>query len=341
MHPSWGFLLLCGVAVAQPPLPPEERPSILGTVVKVSAADGIALESGATAPLAEGVRVSGAEGLAAITAGDLVDLAQDANGLVTSIRVLPRLTRRMPLIEAAPQAAVSRFWWTHDGRAYPDSLYGADATIPLQVAAVGLEATLAYLPQEAGEAAEFAVLDAAGTVLWSAQVTTGATVPLKCALPGGQFALRCRRADGSTPDHTHCVWGGPTVVLKELGLLPLPPSAADELAAGLEASLKGVDPGPIAVALPKVVGLSPHVARDLQSDLLIALGRRRAMVGLMPWEAGALLPDAQRTAAQDRGAAAVAVAELRYAPEGSEARASLVHLASGEVLATAEATVKP
>ena len=328
-------------ALAQPPLPPEERPTVLGTVLRVSETDGIALESGTAAPLADGVRVSGAESLQVIAPGDLVDLAQDANGLVISIRVLPRLAQRVPLTEVAPNAPLARFWWTHEGQDFPDSIYGADATVPLQAPVVSLEATVAYLPQDSADAAEFAVLDNAGAVLWSRRVAAGQTASLKCAVQGAAIVFRCRRADGSTPDHTHCIWGAPTVLLRELGLIALPPTAADDLAAKLDAALKGVDAGAVGIAQPKVVGLSPQIARDLQGDLLIALGRRHPVVGFMPWEAGTGLTDAQRKAAQDAQATTVAVSELRYAAEGSTVGAWLVHVTSGEVLASAETTIEP
>jgi len=299
LPPAGGLVLLglCG-AQAQPPLPPEDRPGIQGTVMRLSLTDGIALDGGTAAPLAESVRVVGAEGLQRISAGDLVDLARDANGLVTRITVLPRLAQRAPLIEVAPRMTASRFWWNHDGRAYPDSFYAAEASVPLQVAVVSLEATVAYLPQDPTDAAEFAVLDQAGTALWSARVLAGQSTHLYCPVAGGTLTLRCRRADGSLPDHTHCIWGSPMALLKELGLISLPPTAADALAAGLDAALKGVDAGSIAVAQPKVVGLSPQIARDLQGDLLVALGRRHPVVGCMPWEAATTLVDTQRKAAE-------------------------------------------
>ncbi len=341
VSPFFLLLVAMGHCSAQPPLPPEERPSLLGTVLRLSQTGGIALDNGTTVPLAGAVRVSGAEGLQAIAPGDLVDLVQNADGLVTAIRVVPRLAQRVPLVEAAPKAVLSRFWWTRGGQEFPDSLYGADATIPLQAPAVSLESTVAYLPQDATDTAEFAVLDNAGTVLWSQVIPAGGTALLRCPLQGATVVLRCRRADGSTPDHTHCVWGQPTVLLRELGLIPLSPSVAADLAAKLEAALGGVDTGAIGLAQPAVIGLSPQMARDLQSDLLVALGRRHPVVGFMPWEATSELTDAQRKAAQDAKAAAVAVSELRYAPDGSAAKASLVHVASGEVLAGAEARVNP
>ncbi|MBM3474425.1 MAG: hypothetical protein FJX75_14270 [Armatimonadetes bacterium] len=340
------WLLAIGVmargAFAQPPLPPEERPSVFGAVTRLSAADGIALDTGLAAPLVEGVRIAGAENLAAIAPGDLVEITQDANGLVVDIRVVPRLAQRTPLVTmATTRTPLSRFWWTHDGREFPDSLYAADAAISLQAAGVLLEGTVAYLPPDATDAAEFAVLDNAGTVLWSTRVAAGNTAPLKCALPGAAFALRCRRADGSTPDHTHCIWGSPTVLLKELGSIPLPPGASADLAAKLDAALKGVDAGAIGIAQPRVIGLSPQMARDLQCDLLVALGRRRPIVGCVPWEAVTTLTEAQIQAATKTQATSVAAPELRYSPDGSVVKLALVHVASREVLASVETTVKP
>ena len=331
-----------GCVLAQPPLPPEERPHVFGTVTRLTAADGIALESGLAAPLADGVRVTGAEGLPAIAPGDLVEITQDANGLVTAICVVPRLAQRAPLVEtAASRTPLSRFWWTHDGRDFPDSLYAADASVSLQVAGVLLEGTVAYLPQDATDAAEFAVLDNAGAVLWSARVAAGSTAPLRCPLQGAAMVLRCRRADGSTPDHTHCIWGSPTVLLKELGTIALPPGASADLVAKLDAALKGVEAGAIGVAQPKVIGLSPQIARDLQCDLLVALARKHSVVGCMPWEAATALTDAQVQAAQKAQATSVAVSELRYSTEGSAVKLALVHVASREVLASVETTVKP
>jgi hypothetical protein len=336
--------LLISVACgwAQPPLPPEERPHVIGTVVRVSQADGLALDTGLSAPLSDGLRITGAGSLQEIAPGDLVEVVQDANGLVTALRLMPRLAQRVPLIEAvSPRTPLSRFWWTHDGQDFPDSLYAADAAIALQAPAVMLEGTVAYVPEGTADAAEFAVLDNAGAVLWSRRLSAGETAPLKCPLQGAAITLRCRRPDGSTPDHTHCIWGSPTVLLKELGLIALPPKASDDLAARLDASLKGVDPGAIGVAQPRVIGLSPQLARDLQQDLLVSLGSRHAVTGFMPWEAGPQLTDGQKQAAQTAQAASVAVSELRYSPEGSVAKVSLVHVASGETLASAETTIAP
>jgi len=285
--------------------------------------------------------VTGAEGLQAIAPGDLVEIVQDANGLVMGIGVLPRLAQRMPLIEAvSTRVPLSRIWWTHEGQDYPDSVYAADATVSLQVPAVTLEGTVAYVPTDATDAAEFAVLDNGGAVLWSQRVAAGGTASIRCPLQSAAIVLRCRRADGSTPDHTHCIWGSLTVLLKELGLISLPPDAAGDLATELDADLKGVDAGAIGIAQPKTIGLSPQVARDLQSDLLVALGRRHPVVGFMPWEAAVPLTDAQRQAAEKAQAATVAVSELRYTPEGSTATVRLVHVVSGEVLASAETTIR-
>jgi hypothetical protein len=331
-----------GCALAQPPLPPEERPHVFGAVTRLSATDGIALESGLAAPVAEGVRVTGADGLTSISPGDLVEMTQDANGVVVDIRLVPRLAQRVPLVEmGTTRTPLSRFWWTHDGRDFPDSLYAADAAISLQAPGVLLEGTVAYLPPDATDAAEFAVLDNAGAVLWSTRVAAGSTSALKCPLPGAAFVLRCRRADGSTPDHTHCIWGSPTVLLKELGSIPLPPGASADLAAELDAALKGVDSGAIGIAQPKVIGLSPQMARDLQGDLLVALGRRHPVVGCVPWEAATTLTEAQIQAATKAQATSVAAPELRYSPDGSVVKLALVHVASREVLASVETRVKP
>jgi len=315
---------------------------VIGTVVRLTPADGLTLEGGLAAPVAEAVRVTGAQDLQQVAPGDLVEIVRDANGLVTDLHRLPRLAQRVPLVEvASPHVPLSRFWWTHDGQDFPDSLYAADAAIPLQVPAIALEATVAYLPQEGADAVEFAVLDEAGVVLWSQRVPAGGVVALRSTLQGGTLVLRCRRADGAVPDHTHCIWGSPTVLLREPGLFPLRPAVTADLAAKLDAVLKNVDPGPLGIAQPKIVGCSPQMARDLQQDLFTALGARHPVVGLMPWEAGADLTEAQRQAAQAATVTSVAVSELRYSPEGSVVKLALVHAAAREILATAETTIKP
>ena len=342
---NWVALVMIagGCVWGQPALPPDERPHVSGTVTRISRADGIALDTGLSAPLAAGLQVEGAAEVEGVTPGDLVDLVRDENGLVTHLRVLPRLTQRVPLVQATTAPVpLAQFWWTHEGQDYPDSVHAADATVGLQVAAVSLEATVAYVSADMADAVEFAVLDGDKAVIWSKRVEAGTTAALRCPLvKGGALTLRCRRADESLPDEAQCVWGSPTLVLREAGLIPLSPGTADDLVTKLADSLRGVDAGAIAIAQPRVYGLSPQIARDLQQDLLVALARKHAVVGLLAWEGDRELTDAQRQQAQAAGAGSVATSELRYAPEGTTVRVVLVHAASGEAIASAETTVRP
>lgn len=342
MELIWLVWLMVGAAPAQPPLPPEDQPAILGSVVRLSRTDGLVLDNGLSAPLAEGVRLQGAEQLEAVEPGALVEVRQDADGLVYTIAVLPRIIQRVPLVEgASAHASMSRFWWTYGGQDYPDSIYAAEAEIPLGVAAVALEGAVAYIPTPGEDAAEFAVLDQTGAVLWSHRVSAGQVQSLRCGLSGASITLRCRRADGGVPDHTQCVWASPTLILRELGFLRLRPSVAEDLVSRLDAQLVGVDAGTVGLAQPRVIGASPQTARDLRDDLLVALGRKHPVGAVLSSEAGPVLTEAQKQAAQAAGVTSVALSEVRYSPQGSTARLSLVHVASGELLAASEVTVEP
>jgi hypothetical protein len=336
-------VLLARHLTAQPALPPTEQARLAGTVVRASRAEGLALDSGLSAPVADGLQLAGAAELESVWPGDLVELVRDENGLVTHLWVLPRLAQRVPLWQAAtPQSPVSRFWWEHGGEAYPDSLHAAEATFGLQRPATALEATVAFECPTAGETAEFTVLDNEKAVIWAKRLAAGTSAALRCPLlKGGSLTLRCRLNGDRAPDDQQCVWGNPAIVLRELGLIPLHPSAADDLVGQLAAGLAGVDAGAIGLALPRVHGLSPSVARDLQQDLLVAVGRAHRVVGVLPWEADRDLSDAQRQQAQAASIASVLVSEVRYSPDGTMVKAALVHAASGETLAVAETTVKP
>ncbi len=340
------LLLLFGVPTitrGQPPLPPQERPRVVGTVINASERDGVVLEGGQAAPLAKGVELHGVSGIGELAPGDLVELIPDENGLVRRLSVLPRLAQRRPLAEViSGNTPVCFFWWQHEGNDFPGSIYAADATVPLLVPAVALEATVAYTPAGGELPVTFAVLDPKGAVLWEAQVAPGETTQLQCALSQtGTVTLRCRRSDGSVPDHTHCIWGSPSVLLRELGSVPLDPRVAAEIAEALAKALGVIDPGAIGVARPRVVGLSENMAIDLQHDLLVALGSRYEVAGLSSFSLGVDLSGYDPRATQDLGADTMAAAELRYGPEGSVARVALISADGREVLAQTETAIKP
>lgn len=341
------LLILAAPALcrAQPALPPQERPRVIDTIVTASETDGIALQSGRAAPLAKGVEVRGARSIADLTPGDLVELLQDENGLVKEITVLPRLAQRRPLVEViSGTTPISRFWWSHQGEEFPDSIYTADATVPLQVKVLAFEAGVAYLAPAGEGPVTFAVLDAQDAVLWEARVSPGETARAGCPLgTTGTLTLRCRRADGSRPDHTHCVWASPTVLLQELGSVPLHPDQVTELIGKLAEALGALDPGAIAVAEPEVIGLSQSMAIDLQQDVFVALGSRFRVTGLTSVPSRPYLTGFGAGGAGGGGldGDAVAAAELRYAPDGATVRVALVSVDGQEILAKAETTIQP
>lgn len=340
------LLLLFGVSPivwAQPPLPPQERPRVVGTVVSASERDGVVLQGGKAAPLAKGVELRGVNGIGELAPGDLVELVQDENGLVLRLAVLPRLGQRRPLVEVVSgNTSASFFWWERQGKELPNSIYAADATVPLQVPALALEATVAYVAAADESPITFAVLDVKDALLWEAQVAPGEATELRCPLgQTGAITLRCRRTDGSVPDHTHCIWGSPSVLLRDLGSIRLDPRVATGITDALTEALGGLDPGRIGVARPRVIGLSDEVAADLQQDLLVALGSRYKVAGLTSWPLPVELAGYDPRATQDLAADTLAAAELRYAPEGSVARVALISADGREVLAQTETTIKP
>ncbi|MGQ9732283.1 MAG: hypothetical protein ACUVX8_13555 [Candidatus Zipacnadales bacterium] len=340
---SWFLLSVVTCVSAQPPLPPEERSTSIGTVVSISLTDGLTLENGLNAPLAPGLLLTGANRIEDIRTGDLVEITRDENDRITSITVLPRLDQRVSLVEAAGgQTPLPRFWWSYEGRDYPDSLYASDLTIPLRLAVLSLEGVVAYLPQDDGDHVEFAILDAQGKLLWSQRVAAGKTAELHCLVrEAGSLTLRCRRTDGSTPDYTQCIWGSPTVLLRTPGVLPLPPQIATTLVDTLAASLGHLSPGAIAVTQPRVIGIADDTAYDLAQDLFTALGHKYQVVGILGFQASTEMTDIQRQAATDGGAETVAVSELRYSPQGSRIEVALVHVTAQEVIARAAITITP
>jgi len=330
-------------ALAQPPLPPQERPHVLGTVLKISATDGLALETGTAAPLAEGMEVRGAASVEAIGPGDLVEVVTDDNGMVMEIEVLPRLADWRPLAEMVQaNAPVSRFWWRHDGQDYPDSIYSAEVTLPLTARASAIAATAAYAAPGADSPLTFMVLGHADAVIWEKTLQPGETAEVTASLSqGASVGFRCRRTDGSIPDHTHCVWANPRVLLREYGDIQLHPSATTDLVTQLAEDLGQITPGRILVALPRVVGLTPTIANTLREDLLIALAARYEVAGATTHQAVDTLSAALAQAAQAVEADTVAAAEIRYAAEGSILTAVLLNVATNETLARAEMTLKP
>ena len=341
-----GFLLslvAVSAAWAQPSLPPQERPRVVATVLSASERDGIVLQGGKAAPVAEGVQLRGVGSIAELAPGDLVELVQDENGLVQQVTVLPRLGQRRALVEVISGTnPTSFFWWRREGEDFPNSINAADATVPLQVQALALEATVAYLPAGGEGPVTFAVLDSQGTPLWERGVVPGGTAELRCPVAGtGSITLRCRRPDGSAPDHTHCVWGSPAVLLRELGSVQFHPQRATGLVGRLAEALGGIDPGAIAVAKPIVIGLSQTMATDLQHDLFVALGSRYKVAGLTSWPVPVDLSRYAPRAAGEPAADTVAAAELEYATEGSVIRVALISSDGREVLAEVETTLEP
>jgi hypothetical protein len=336
------LLLMPAVARSQPPLPPTERPRTIGPVLGVTGAESITLQDRPAAPLAPGLKLHGATSLAEVMTGDLVELTQDENGLVSEIAVLPRLAQRRPLTTVIPGAVrVARLWWRRGDRDYPDSLYAAEASLPLQVRSAVLEATAAYRPAS-GEPAVFSVLGDRDTVLWQRQLRPGETAAFRCSLGRtSTLVLRCRRPDGTRPEHESCLWGNPTVTLLDSGTAPLKPPATDALAAQLAGALKNVQPGSILIAQPRVIGLGQEMARDLQEDLYVAVARRLKVVGLARLEVGPELSDPARAAAKALGATAILASEFRYHPEGVAASLVLWDAESKEALAQLQAVLKP
>jgi hypothetical protein len=337
------LLEVAPIAWGQPPLPPQERPRAVATVIAASERDGLVLQGGKAAPLATGVQLRGVGSLAELAPGDLVELVQDENDLVQQITVLPRLAQRKRLAEVvAGSTQISFFWWRHEGTDFPDSIYAADATVPLQVPTLALEATVGCLLAPGEGPVTFAVLDAQGTLLWEAQVSPGETKPLRCPLGGtGTVALRCRGPDGNVPDHTQCIWGSPSLLLQEPGSIALHPDLASKLVDTLARELGNIDPGAIGVTQPRVTGLSQSMAIDLQHDLLVALGLRYKVAGLTPRPLSMDLAHYDPAAAGDLAADTVTASEIRYAPEGSAVRVALISADSREILAQAEATLQP
>ena len=341
--PTALLVVMAVAAYAQPPLPPQERPSKLGTVLTVSETDGLALEDGTAAPLAEGVRLEGVQGLEELGPGDLVEVVQDDNGLVSVLRVVPRLADWKPMLEVAQAgASASRFWWQHEGRDFPDSVYAADLQVTFASRVSALSATAAYVPKTAQGPVRFVVLDHTETVIWEKSLAPGETAELTCPLPhGASVTLQCRRVDGSVPDHTHCVWGSPSVLMRGFGSITLAPAAADDIVAGLAESLGQVDPGRLVVAMPRTIGLAAELGKSLQEDLLVALARRYVVAGAMTQASGKDLTDTDVQAAQSLEAETVAASEIRYAEDGSTIHVTLVDATTRETLARAETKLKP
>jgi len=344
MKPAFAVLLLAsGVGRAQPPLPPAERPKLTGQLYSIAGAETITLTTGASLSLAPTLKVAGAASLGDVLPGDLVELIRDENGFVTDLTVLPRLVRRKPLVEVvAGNPPVCRFWWVHDGRDYPDSLYTAQASLPLQEHAGLLEATVACVAPAGADPITFAVLGDQEPPLWDKQLRPGDTAAVKCRLgPAPVIQLRCRRADGTPPDPRSCVWGSPTVVLLGPGLITLKPAATDELARALAGSLRNVAAGAIAIAQPTVLGLSQDLARDLQDDLFTALGHRFEVAGCLRLSPGLALTDQVRAAAKSLGASSVLTGEVQYQPDAPQVRLVLFDLAGNEPLAQLQTSLKP
>ncbi len=337
------LLLVPGVGRSQPPLPPTEQPKKLGTVAAVAGAETIALTSGVSAPLAQPLKLSGVGNLAELLAGDVVELRQDANGVVTEITVLPRLVQRKSLLEVVTgNPPVVRFWWIHEGRDFPDSLYTAGAALPLRERCVAFEATAAHVAPASAPPVTFAVIGDGGAPLWQQVLRPGETAAVKCALgQSPKVELRCRRADGKPPDPSTCVWGRPTVVLQESGRVAWRPEVGEDLAARLAEALKSVAPGKIAVARPTLIGLSPEMVRDVQEDLFTALGHRFKVAGMLALDARPPLSEAVRSAAKAVGATSVLTSELRYAPDAVGVELSLVDVQANEALARVSVSLKP
>ncbi len=337
---AWAF---ASGTLAQPPLPPQERPHVLGTVLTISATDGLALETGTAAPLAEGIQVRGAASVEAIGPGDLVEVVKDDNGMVMEIEVLPRLSDWRPLAEMVKaNAPVSRFWWQHDGQDYPDSIYSAEVKLALTARASAIAATAAYAAPGADSPLTFLVLGHGDAVIWEKTLEPGETAEVTAPLSqGASVGFRCRRPDGSIPDHTHCVWASPRVLLREYGDIQLHPNATTDLVTQLAEDLGQIAPGRVLVALPLVIGLTPSMAKTLREDLLIALGARYEVAGATTQQAPGNLSAAVTQAAQAVEADTVAAAEIRYAAEGSIVTAVLLNVATNETLAQAEITLKP
>jgi hypothetical protein len=337
------LLGLPAIGRVQPALPPQERPPVVATIADAGQGDGIVLEGGKAAPLGKDVELRGVDGIDGLGPGDLVELVQDENGLVHRITVLPRLAQRRPLAEViAGNTPASFFWWRHEGEDYANSIYAADATVRLTVPSLALEATIAYLAAADEAPATFAVLGPDEAPLWQTQLAPGSTAQLQCSLgKAATIALRCRRSDGSVPDHTHCIWGSPEVLLQELGSTPLRPEVAAEIADGLAGALGAIDPGKIGVARPRVVGLSDALAVDLQQDLFVALGSRYQLAGMTSVSLSPELTDHDPGPAADLAADSLVAAEIRYAPEGSVARVALISAGGGEILAQTQATIQP
>jgi hypothetical protein len=344
MKPALALLLLAsGIARAQPPLPPAERPKAFGQVYTITGVETLVLTTGTSLSLAPTLKVTGAASLMDVLPGDLVELIRDENGLVTDLTVLPRLVRRKPLVEVvAGNPPVCRFWWVHDGRDYPDSLYTAQASLPLQERAGALEATAACVAPAGADPVTFAVLGDKEPPFWEKQLRPGETAAVKCRLgPAPVIQLRCRRADGTPPEPRSCVWGSPAVVLQEPGLIALKPAATDELARALADSLKNVAPGAIAISQPTVLGLSQDLARDLQDDLFAALGRCLKVAGCLRIPSGLALTDQVRAAAKALGASSVLTSEVQYQPGAPQVRLVLFDLAGNEPLAQLQTSLKP
>lgn len=337
------LLLVPGVGRSQPPLPPTAQPKKLGTVAAVAGTETIALTNGVSAPLAQPLKLSGVGTLAELMAGDVVELRQDANGVVTEITVLPRLVQRKSLLEVlAGNPPVVRFWWTHQGRDFPDSLTTAGAALPLRERCVAFEATAAHVAPASAPPVTFAVIGDGGAPLWQQALRPGETAAVKCALgQAPKVELRCRRADGTPPGPSTCIWGSPTVVLQEPGMVAWGPEVGENLAARLSEALKSVAPGKIAVARPTIIGLSPDMARDLQEDLFTALGHRFKVAGMLALDARPELSEAVRAAAKAVGATSVLTSELRYAPDGARVELSLVDVQANESLAHVPMSLKP
>ncbi len=335
------FILLAETrALAQPPLPPEELPRAVGTVKAVQGTESITLVGGGPTAVSENLRLSGVAALTELAAGDLVEVVYDEEGLIIELQLLPRLAQTRPVAEVAAAAGTARrTTWRYDGEVYPNSILAAGATLTLNVAAVALEGKAAYQPgRKDALAATFRIVGSDEAMLWRQELQPGEVIPLRCSLPGGPLRLHCAATDGSTPPAEACIWASLQAVLADSDSVPLHPAASTALIAALAEVPGAARAGRMAVAVPRIVGLSGEMASDLQNDLLVAAARRFPIAGKVAVGSSAQLSAQDQQAAAALGAETILAAELRYAPEGSELRAWIVGVEGNVTLA--EATTK-
>jgi hypothetical protein len=320
----------------------------------VDSLDGqtLTLDDGTVAKLTDGtkvVRADGADGTPQdLTRGARVVVVLDAEGTAGRVEVLPAPPAPEYYLTALSVRGATNMRAQAGGRTYPRSLAALKASFVTRPDVASLVGGVAYLPAKDSkvQAARLAILGPANDVLFQRSLKAGETADFRLNFaPGRQdtFTLIATPVGEGALEPDWCVWLDPRMV----GPLPAPQAVgvfrrtAAALLADLKQALGDKQPGPIAV--PLFVGQrvpNDQIIQDLQEDLVVCGVGMLSVAGKIAQrpELGMPLPDAVKAEAGKIGAQCVLVGSVSDRGELLVINATLVDLATGQIIATARAS---